>query len=62
MVFRHDMEFGIIITLERNQVIPGSPVYQLICQVTEISRSILPVGRCYAELSEFLKARGTQSF
>lgn len=37
MVFKHYTEFGIIIIiLERNQVIPRGPVYQLICQVTGI--------------------------
>lgn len=45
MVFEHYTEFGVIVTFERNQIIPGGPVYQLICQVTEMFKVYFTCGQ-----------------
>lgn len=61
MMFKYTTEFGIIITLEGNKVIPGGPVYRLIYQVAEIVRVSFTCVQM-PRRTDFLKTRGTKSF
>lgn len=55
------LEFGIIITLEENKVIPWGPVYWFICRVAEIFRVSFTRVQTLCQ-TDFLKARSPQSF